>query len=108
MVFNLNLNYITYFMRVMVFLGPVIAFIITRRWCISLQRSDEARLLHGYETGVIMRSPEGAYAEKHLPINAGRRLHPHRPATGTTSWRCSPRPTRTVSPPARSGCTGCA
>lgn len=68
-VFNLNLNYITYFMRVMVFLGPVIAFIVTRRWCISLQRSDEARLLHGYETGVIMRSPEGAYAEKHLPIN---------------------------------------
>jgi ubiquinol-cytochrome c reductase cytochrome b subunit len=69
-VFNLNLNYITYFMRVMVFLGPLIAFIVTRRWCLSLQRSDEARLLHGYETGVIMRSPEGAYAEKHLPINA--------------------------------------
>jgi len=69
-IFNLNLNYITYFMRVMVFVGPVIAFIVTRRWCISLQRQDEARLLHGYETGVIMRSPEGAYAEKHLPISA--------------------------------------
>jgi ubiquinol-cytochrome c reductase cytochrome b subunit len=69
-IFNLNLNYITYFMRVMVFVGPVIAFIVARRWCISLQRSDEARLLHGYETGVIMRSPEGAYAEKHLPIGA--------------------------------------
>ena len=27
------------------------------------------RLLHGYETGIIMRSPEGAYAEKHLPIS---------------------------------------
>lgn len=69
-IFNLNLNYITYFMRVMVFVGPVVAFIVARRWCISLQRADEARLLHGYETGVIMRSPEGAYAEKHLPINA--------------------------------------
>ncbi len=68
-IFNLDLNYITYFMRVMVFIGPVIAFIITRRWCISLQRQDEARLLHGYETGIIMRSPEGAYAEKHLPIS---------------------------------------
>ncbi len=67
-IFNLNLNYITYFMRLMIFVGPVIAFIITRRWCISLQRQDEARLLHGYETGIIMRSPEGAYAEKHLPI----------------------------------------
>lgn len=66
--FDLNINYITYFMRVMVFAGPVIAFLITRRWCIALQRADQARLLHGYESGVIMRSPEGAYAEKHLPI----------------------------------------
>jgi ubiquinol-cytochrome c reductase cytochrome b subunit len=67
--FDLNLNYITYFIRVMVFVGPVIAFLITRRWCIALQRADQARLLHGYESGVIMRSPEGAYAEKHLPIS---------------------------------------
>jgi ubiquinol-cytochrome c reductase cytochrome b subunit len=66
--FHLSLNEITYFNRVLVFVGPVLAFWITRRWCISLQRSDQARLLHGYETGVIMRSPEGAYAEKHLPI----------------------------------------
>ena len=52
-----------------VFVGPVIAFLIARRWCISLQRADQARLLHGYESGIIMRSPEGAYAEKHLPIS---------------------------------------
>jgi ubiquinol-cytochrome c reductase cytochrome b subunit len=70
-VLHLNLNYITYFARIMVFVGPVLAFAITRRWCISLQRADQARLLHGYETGVIMRSPEGAYAEKHLPITIG-------------------------------------
>jgi len=71
-VFNLNLNYITYFMRVAVFVGPVIAFLIARRWCISLQRHDEEVLLHGYETGIIMRSPEGAYSERHLPIDATR------------------------------------
>ena len=69
-IFHLNLNYITYFMRVMIFVGPVIAFIIARRWCISLQRADENRLLHGYESGVIMRSPDGEYAERHLPISA--------------------------------------
>jgi ubiquinol-cytochrome c reductase cytochrome b subunit len=69
-IFHLNLNYITYFMRGAIFIGPVIAFLITRRWCISLQRADEARLLHGYESGVIMRSPEGGYAERHLPISA--------------------------------------
>jgi ubiquinol-cytochrome c reductase cytochrome b subunit len=65
---NLNLNDITYFNRGAVFIAPVIAFIITRRWCISLQRADRDRLLHGYESGIIMRSPEGGYAEKHQPI----------------------------------------
>ena len=56
-------------MRVAVFIGPVIAFIITRRWCISLQRHDNEQLLHGYETGIIMRSPDGGYSERHLPIS---------------------------------------
>ncbi|GAB2879874.1 cytochrome bc1 complex cytochrome b subunit [Nocardioides pacificus] len=69
---DLSINQITYFMRVMVFLGPVIAFMITRRWCISLQRKDEQDLLHGYETGIIMRSPEGSYSERHLPLDETR------------------------------------
>ena len=41
--FDLSINQITYFMRGAVFIGPVIAFIITRRWCISLQRHDSDR-----------------------------------------------------------------
>jgi ubiquinol-cytochrome c reductase cytochrome b subunit len=56
-------------MRGAVFVGPVLAFFIARRWCIGLQRADQARLLHGYESGIIMRSPEGAYAEKHVPVS---------------------------------------
>ncbi len=66
---HLSINQITYFLRVAVIVGPAIAFFITRRWCISLQRHDKERLLHGYETGIIMRSPEGGYSEKHLPIS---------------------------------------
>jgi ubiquinol-cytochrome c reductase cytochrome b subunit len=69
---HMSLNSITYFMRGAVFIGPVIAFYITRRWCISLQRADNDRLLHGYETGIIMRSPEGGYSERHLPISQDR------------------------------------
>ncbi|HET7355884.1 MAG TPA: cytochrome bc complex cytochrome b subunit [Nocardioidaceae bacterium] len=68
LVFHWNLNYITYTARGAVFILPVVAFIIARRWCISLQRQDQNRLLHGYESGIIMRSPEGAYAERHVPI----------------------------------------
>jgi len=70
--FGLSINQITYFMRVAIFLGPIIAFLITKRWCISLQRKDNETLLHGYETGIIMRSPEGGYSEKHLPVSADR------------------------------------
>ncbi|QIK66052.1 ubiquinol-cytochrome c reductase cytochrome b subunit [Nocardioides sp. HDW12B] len=67
--FSLDLNTITYFMRGAVFILPPLAFILVRRWCISLQRQDAEKLLHGYETGVIMRSPEGGYSERHLPIS---------------------------------------
>ncbi|HET7174105.1 MAG TPA: ubiquinol-cytochrome c reductase cytochrome b subunit [Nocardioidaceae bacterium] len=67
--FHVSLNAITWFMRFAVFVGPVITFIIARRWAISLQRSDEHLLLHGYETGVIIRSPEGGYSEIHAPLS---------------------------------------
>jgi len=70
--FHLNLNDITYFMRVAVFILPVIVFMIAKRWCISLQRHDNEMLLHGYESGVIMRDPEGGYSEKHLPLSTER------------------------------------
>jgi ubiquinol-cytochrome c reductase cytochrome b subunit len=65
----MSLNSITYFMRAAVFVVPPIVFVVVRRWCIGLQRADNERLLHGYETGIIMRSPDGAYTERHLPIS---------------------------------------
>ncbi len=68
-IFDMSLNQIIVFLRIAIFVGPVVAFILTRRWCISLQRADEDRLLHGYETGIIMRSPEGSYSERHLPVS---------------------------------------
>jgi ubiquinol-cytochrome c reductase cytochrome b subunit len=64
-----SINKITYFMRAAIFILPPIAFYITRRWCIGLQRADNDRLLHGYESGIIMRSAEGGYTERHLPIS---------------------------------------
>ncbi len=50
------------------FSAPVIRFLITKRWCISLQRQYNESLLHGYETGGIMRDAEGGYTERHLPL----------------------------------------
>ncbi len=67
---HLSINQITYALRVMIFVGPIVAFIVTRRWCIALQRHDRDRLLHGQETGVIRRSAQGGYSEQHLPISS--------------------------------------
>ncbi len=104
---HLSINQITYFMRGAVFLGPLIAFIITKRWCISLQRHDEDKLLHGYETGIIMRSPEGGYSERHLPISEAEAYQ----ITARDRERCSPptaRSTRTASPLPAAGSTASA
>jgi ubiquinol-cytochrome c reductase cytochrome b subunit len=65
---SMSINSITYFMRGAVFVLPPIVFLVVRRWCIGLQRADNDRLLHGYETGIIMRAPDGGYTERHLPI----------------------------------------
>jgi ubiquinol-cytochrome c reductase cytochrome b subunit len=68
LVFGLDIYAITWFMRIAVFVGPVIAFIVTKRICLGLQRADRERVLHGYETGIIMRSPDGEYTERHAPL----------------------------------------
>ena len=66
--FHVSLNSVTYFMRVFVFVGPVIAFLITKRICVALQRVDHERLLHGAESGSSsVRRPVG-YHERHRPI----------------------------------------
>lgn len=69
--FHVSLNAVTYVMRVAVFVAPVIAFIVTKRICISLQRQDAERVLHGSESGVIVRSPDGGFSEAHMPITPG-------------------------------------
>ena len=70
--FHWSLNSITYVMRAAVFVVPVVVFQVARRWCLGLQRADRDRLLHGAETGVIVRSLEGGYAERHAPVDRSR------------------------------------
>jgi ubiquinol-cytochrome c reductase cytochrome b subunit len=69
--FDVSLNAVTNFLRVAVFVGPVIAFLVTKRICIGLQRADHDRLTHGAESGVIDRAPSGKYSERHKPISTG-------------------------------------
>ncbi|MFD2080167.1 ubiquinol-cytochrome c reductase cytochrome b subunit [Actinopolymorpha cephalotaxi] len=67
--FHLSINSITWFLRFAIFIGPVIAFLVTKRICIGLQRADRDRLLHGRETGIVMRAPNGEVTEIHAPLD---------------------------------------
>ncbi|MFH8367329.1 cytochrome bc complex cytochrome b subunit [Streptomyces sp. NPDC018031] len=66
--FHLSINSITWFVRIGFFVGPVLAFIATRRICLGLQRRDRDKVLHGRETGIIKRLPHGEFIEVHEPL----------------------------------------
>ena len=70
---NLSINDITHFFQVMTFLGPILAFLITKRICLSLQLADRNLVLHGRETGRIWRTASGEFSEIHAPLTADER-----------------------------------
>ncbi len=67
--FKLSLNHVLTSLQVLLIIGPVIAFIITKRACLSLQRKDREIVLHGRETGRVVRLPHGEYIEVHEPLD---------------------------------------
>ena len=81
--FDLSINQITYFMRVAVFVGPLIAFYITRRWCISLQRHGQreapARLRDGRDHALA----RGRLLREAPPAARGDRPRARRPRPAT-------------------------
>ncbi|MEU6733158.1 cytochrome bc1 complex cytochrome b subunit [Streptomyces physcomitrii] len=71
---HLSINAITWFVRVGFFAAPVIAFLVTKRICLGLQRRDRDKVLHGRESGIIKRLPHGEFIEVHEPL-AQEALH---------------------------------
>ncbi|MFD7591275.1 cytochrome bc complex cytochrome b subunit [Kitasatospora sp. NPDC059811] len=71
---HLSLNAITYAVRIGFFAVPVAIFVITKRWCLGLQRRDRDKVLHGRETGVVRRLPHGEFTEVHAGL-APAELH---------------------------------
>ncbi|KAA9392865.1 ubiquinol-cytochrome c reductase cytochrome b subunit, partial [Kocuria coralli] len=67
--FHLAVNDVIYMLRFLFFFGPAIAFIITRRICLSLQRKDREIVLHGRETGRVQQLPHGEFIEVHEPLD---------------------------------------
>ncbi|WP_311198057.1 ubiquinol-cytochrome c reductase cytochrome b subunit [Ornithinimicrobium sp. INDO-MA30-4] len=67
--FGLSINDLTILFRALFFIAPIVTFPIVKRLCISLQRADRDLVLHGTESGRIVRTPEGEFFEVHEPLN---------------------------------------
>jgi ubiquinol-cytochrome c reductase cytochrome b subunit len=67
--FKMSLNQVLTSMQILLIVGPIAAYIITKRACLSLQRKDREIVLHGRETGRIVRLPHGEYIEVHEPLD---------------------------------------
>ncbi|RVW04941.1 cytochrome bc1 complex cytochrome b subunit [Rhodococcus spongiicola] len=65
---DISLNAMTWIGRIGMVLLPPIAYYVTYRFCLGLQRSDREVLEHGIETGIIKRLPHGEYVEIHQPL----------------------------------------
>ncbi|GLZ39181.1 cytochrome bc complex cytochrome b subunit [Actinokineospora sp. NBRC 105648] len=66
--FDISLNATTWMGRIGLLVLPPLAYFITYRLCIGLQRSDREVLEHGVETGIIKRLPHGEFIEVHQPL----------------------------------------
>ena len=47
----------------------MVAYWVTKRICLGLQRKDAHLLEHGVETGIIRQLPSGAYVEETRPVS---------------------------------------
>jgi ubiquinol-cytochrome c reductase cytochrome b subunit len=65
---DLSLYTVTWAARIGIFVGPVIAYIITKRICLGLQRKDNHLIEHGVETGIIRQLPGGEFIEETRPV----------------------------------------
>jgi len=95
--FNVPLYWITWAARVAVFVGPVIAYIITKRVCLGLQVKDNRLLEHGVETGIIRQLPGGEFIEETRPVDeevlarlVARTDYPALPAAETAETEVPP------------------
>ncbi|RLP82805.1 ubiquinol-cytochrome c reductase cytochrome b subunit [Mycetocola lacteus] len=67
--FRVTMEGVIHTLQALLFLGPVIAYFVTKRICLGLQKKDREIALHGYETGRIVRLPGGEYIEVHEQVS---------------------------------------
>ena len=63
--FKMSLNQVLVTMQIALIILPFVAFFVTKRICLALQRKDREIAIHGRESGRIVRLPHGEYIEVH-------------------------------------------
>jgi ubiquinol-cytochrome c reductase cytochrome b subunit len=66
---DLSINDLTWFFRIGIFVIPVLAFYVTKRLCLSIQRQKRQKALHGEETSRVVRTGSGEMLEIHAPLS---------------------------------------
>jgi len=73
-IFRVSINTMTYTLRAAIFIVPPLVYVLTKRWCLSLQRSDDELVHHGIESGTIRRLPSGEFVEETVPLPVAHRI----------------------------------
>jgi ubiquinol-cytochrome c reductase cytochrome b subunit len=67
--FKVTIEGVIHVLQALFFLGPIIAYVVTKRVCLAFQKKDREIALHGFESGRIVRLPGGEYVEVHEQLS---------------------------------------
>ncbi|MGN6326113.1 cytochrome bc1 complex cytochrome b subunit [Pseudolysinimonas sp.] len=67
--FGMSIEAVIHICQAALIIGPFIAFFVTKRVCLGLQKKDREIALHGFESGRIVRLPGGEYIEVHRQLS---------------------------------------
>lgn len=67
--FRMSIEVVIHGCQALLIVGPIIAYHVTKRVCLGLQKKDREIALHGYESGRIVRLPGGEYIEVHEQLD---------------------------------------
>jgi ubiquinol-cytochrome c reductase cytochrome b subunit len=70
---DISLYLTTEIARYAIFLGPALAYLLTKRICLGLQRADLILVEHGVDTGIIRQLPSGGYVAETRPLHEAER-----------------------------------
>ncbi|MBB4071868.1 ubiquinol-cytochrome c reductase cytochrome b subunit [Leucobacter sp. OH2974_COT-288] len=71
--FQSSLEFMIHMLQFSLVFGPIIAFVITKRICLALQKKDRSIALHGWESARIVRLPGGKFTEVHEELSEHER-----------------------------------